>query len=150
MIELTFLFSFFSSCMFTLCHVSSFCAVIISQTVFHFFSCYYLPLLRPSRSQTTAVMRSVTHLLRFLLQTLGDGENPLKGPPQLEVSFSRKQQPNGVWRGAIQTALIMLWGVYISADDESPSHQAKQPEKTAGGGGEGYDNHFLKSLGWRL
>lgn len=56
-----------------------------------------------------------------LRQTLGDGESPLKGQTQLEVSFCRKQQLNSVWRGAIQTALIMLWvgGVYISADDTS-------------------------------
>ena len=52
----------------------------------------------------------------------------LKQGPSLSSPLSRKQQPNGVWRGAIQTALIMLWEVYISADDESPAHRA-------GGGG---------------
>lgn len=54
-----------------------------------------------------------------LQQTLSDGESPLKGQTQLEVSFCRKQQLNGVWRGAVQTALIMLREVYISADDSS-------------------------------
>ncbi len=86
-----------------------------------------------------------------LRQTLCDGESPLKGQTQLEVSFCRKQQLNGVWRGPIQTALIMLWEVYISADD-SPLSWAKRPERRAEGGRGGYYNDFLKSLcrGYKL
>lgn len=53
-----------------------------------------------------------------------------------------------VWRGAVQTALIM-WGVHISADDSSFSW-AKRLERRKGGGG--YYNDFLKSLcrGYKL
>lgn len=82
-----------------------------------------------------------------LRQTLCDGESPLKGQTQLEVSFCGKQQLSGVWRGAIQTALIM-WGVYISADDSSLSW-AEGLERR---GDRGYYNDFLKSLcgGYKL
>lgn len=96
------------SFMLTLCLVSPVAVIYhqISLIVLPTFICYSPPTvlvyLRDSAHEICVTPAGV------LRPTLCDGESPLKGQTQIDVSFCRKQQLNGVWRGASQTVLVML------------------------------------------
>lgn len=114
----TFLFNapsnLFYSCMLELADIIYQQISLAVFTLLSFILLVLFPLLHPLSSWVTRVMRSVSHLLRFYCRSSLMGRVQFKRQAQLDVSFIRKQKLNGVWRRAIQIALIRLWGLYVS------------------------------------